>query len=157
MIVCWALFLLVLSSISSREAIAVEPPPLIPLQGQLLASDGSPLVGPVNLAIAIWDSPSGSGTQIYREDQLNVGLTNGVYNVTVGQGTNQSGSLTQVGASPGRWLEISINGLPQAPRLRVTAVPFALISRDANTLNGNALAQVLTQMQGPKGPAGTVQ
>src|SRR5512143_2313775 len=106
-------------------ALLAAAPPAINYQGRVLAPDGSPAPGPVDLTLRIWDSAT-SGTQLYAEQHRGTALTDGIFDVLLGTGTDRVGNLdADTFVMADRWLELSINGETLSPRQPFSSVPYA--------------------------------
>jgi hypothetical protein len=105
-------------------------------QGQVLGPGGVPTAGPVDIEIGIWDSVAG-GARLYREQHLDVPLSNGVYDVVLGTGSNKLGTFgAATFAGPDRWLELILAGETLAPRQPFAAVPYAFRAEEADAVDG---------------------
>ncbi|WP_193210833.1 right-handed parallel beta-helix repeat-containing protein [Luteolibacter marinus] len=126
-------------------ALAVCPvlalPEAINFQGRLADDAGVPLSGSRTMALTIHDAPAG-GSVRYTEDIGEVSLNSGVYSFQFGQsgisrlpgpqGEIQSpGIAAALGAGGELWLELAVDGVPQLPRQRLLAVPYAMLAGSA--------------------------
>ena len=99
-------------------------------QGQL-KSAGAPLNASVNLQFSLWDAPgTGSpptgGTQIGATQASNgVVVTGGLFTVQLNAG-GEFGAAAFNGER--RWLQITVDGTPLAPRQEITPAPYALFA-----------------------------
>jgi hypothetical protein len=105
-------------------------PAAINYQGRLTNSAGVPQQGGKTMSLKILDS-STEGTLLYSENLGNVTIdANGVYGFqfgAIGAGTPPN-LTTALAASTEQWLELTVNGEPQAPRQKILAVPYALMA-----------------------------
>ncbi len=104
----------------SRVARAV--PLGIPFQGFLADGGGDPVQDAVNLEFALYDA-SAAGTTLWSESQLAVTVTDGVFQVELGEATALTLSLFD--GAP-LWLGVRVNGEAEMPRTQLLAVPFAM-------------------------------
>lgn len=101
-----------------------DVPGQINYQGRLTDSNGDPVTGSKTLDVAIYDAASG-GNLLYRETIGAVTLdASGIYRFQFG--SEGDGVAAAIAGAPEHWLEISVDGVKQATRDRVLAVPFAL-------------------------------
>ncbi len=118
--------------------IFVLPAPLfaaVPLtinyQGRVLAPDGSPAPGPVDIKLGIFDSAT-AGTRLYEEQHQNTELADGIFDVLLGAGTDRVGTLdADTFMATERWLELSINGETLSPRQPFSSVSYAFQAQRA--------------------------
>ncbi len=117
---CWILAVACFFAVAGA-ANAVAPDD-VALQGRLLDSAGDPLAGPVDIAIGVWDQPTG-GTRLYGESHSGVALTDGIFNVLLGTGGVLTGSFDAgLFAAQNRYLEVTVNTEALQPRH-----PFCLV------------------------------
>jgi hypothetical protein len=87
-------------------------------QGQLLSA-GMPVNGSVDFNCSLWDAPT---------DGAQIGVTLNLPGITVTEGLFtlplDFGDASFTGGQ--RWLELSVDGTPLAPRQELTATPYAL-------------------------------
>jgi len=103
--------------------------------GRLVDSGGSPLTGPVDLELRIFDAEF-SGTQLYSEEHLGVVLdATGGFTVQLGMGTSPSGTFdADLFADADRWLEVVVGPEVLTPRQIVGSVPWALVAERSETI-----------------------
>jgi len=117
--------LLFLSS-TLLAATAAAVPPLINHQGLLLAGQGAPRDGLVQLQLEIHDVAEGE-SRLWSES-YQVQLVDGYYTLRLG---GQS-DLTGLFEGPGdRYLAVIVDGAEMSPRHRLVAVPYALTADNA--------------------------
>jgi hypothetical protein len=130
---------LVVISLAALGRAAAQTPATVQYQGLLLSPAGSPLAGPVDVEIGIWDAPSG-GTRLYREVHLNEPLSDGVFGLQIGAGDFAQGTFdADLFAAQNRYVEVVVDGETLAPRQPIGSVPYALRSQragDADSLAG---------------------
>lgn len=123
-------FLLLLTS---NFLFAEVPPKFINYQGKLTNTSGTPLNGAYTMAFTIYDAETG-GTSQWTETQSPVAVSNGIYNVILGSGTDgkpDTGDDVKIPASvfygEQRWLGVTIGSDSEmTPRMRLTSVPYAI-------------------------------
>ena len=115
-------------------SVGANVPSLVSYQGYLENEAGSPMTGPVDLEIHLYDS-STNGTSQWSETHTAVTLTNGVFNIALGSVTSYAPSLFD---QPELWLEITVDGTQTLlPRTRILAVPYAMRAALADSVRGN--------------------
>jgi hypothetical protein len=146
------LLLVVLSSmilayqaIYTREQAGAAPNTNINFQARILTNTGALVPdGNYSIQFKIYDSFAGPTSQ-WNETQA-VAVKNGYVSVSLGSANPFSG----IDWSQEQWLTMNINGDGEmAPRMKVTAVPFALRSNQADTLtngSGTISASSLAQL-----------
>jgi hypothetical protein len=95
-------------------------------QGQLKQS-GVPLNGSANMVFKLFDAPA-AGNLLGTQTINGVPLTNGFFTVEL-NAAGQFGADAFNGEQ--RWLEVSVNGTPLAPRQALASTPYALHALDA--------------------------
>ncbi len=135
------LLLVVLSSlilayqaIYTREQAGAAPNTNINFQARILTNTGALVPdGNYSIQFKIYDSVAGPTSQ-WNETQA-VAVKNGYVSVSLGSVNPFSG----IDWSQEQWLTMNINGDGEmAPRMKVTAVPFALRSNQADTLTNGS-------------------
>ncbi|MDJ0787843.1 MAG: hypothetical protein QNK05_13620 [Myxococcota bacterium] len=129
--VATAAFLLAL--VCMRGAAFAAPPPDLSFQGQLLDGTGSPLVGPVDLELRIFDQPV-DGASLYAEAHLGLALDEGGFTILIGTGSDRQGVLdATLFSEMSRWLELVVDGEVLAPRQAFSSVAYALQSQQSQS------------------------
>jgi len=96
--------------------------------GHLSDSQGKPVDATLNFGFTLYTSESGDES-VWTEEHADVVVKNGLYTVTLGLYNAVSPELfVKYGDL---WLEIAVGTQKLAPRQKVGAVPFALVSHDA--------------------------
>lgn len=114
----------VLTCVASRAPAAV--PLSINYQGRVLAADGTPVPGPIDVGLSIWDAAT-EGTKLYQEEHPATPLSGGVFDVLIGRGSNPAGTFdAETFDAAGRWLELRIDGETLSPRQPFSSVAYAL-------------------------------
>jgi parallel beta-helix repeat protein len=101
--------------------------------GRLVNDQGSPLAGPVDLELRIFDADS-AGNQLYSEQHLQVALdATGGFSVQLGLGTSSVGTFdAALFADVNRWLEVVSDSEVLTPRPIIASVPWTLVAQQAN-------------------------
>ncbi len=109
---------------------AASPPTTIGYQGYLTDSSGNAIDGAtLDIQVEVFETLSGGGAT-YGETHANVSVTDGQFNVLLGDGTATTGSWpTNPDFSQALWLEITIDpsGANEtlSPRIPLTTAPYA--------------------------------
>ncbi|HEX9742386.1 MAG TPA: hypothetical protein VGA17_06310 [Nitrospiraceae bacterium] len=106
------------------SSVRAEVPHLVRYQGHAVDANGIPLEGPYTLTLRLYAAEAG-GAPVWEETQPGVPLSEGYFDVLIGQVTPLDGlDWTQP-----LWLAVQINQDPElAPRQRITSVPLALVA-----------------------------
>ena len=119
------------------EGALADAPALIPIQGYLTESDGTPIAGDRSLAFGVYDVASG-GSALYQETRT-VSVVAGDFVVYLGEVTPLPLSLFR--DEEELWLEVVIDATDVVtPRTRLATGPYAGLAQyceGANTLDGN--------------------
>jgi hypothetical protein len=104
-------------------------PRVFGFQGRLTDSAGNPVTGTKNMTFRLWTDPS-AGTNVFTETQTNVPVSNGLFNVFIGNSTvvgdyGRSGIDPEVFARP-LWVEVEVGGETLLPRTRLGAAPTSM-------------------------------
>ena len=103
-------------------------------QGRL-ANTGTPVNGNVALEFRLFAAPAGA-TALWSEQHPSVGISNGLFAVTLGQSNPLADSVFD-GAD--RWLGITINGGAElTPRTLLAAAPYAISARQVTGVIGSS-------------------
>lgn len=122
MIKVWWIVLVVLPAMALAQV-----PHRLRYQGRLLKGDGStPEVGIKQIGFALFSSSNG-GSALWGESQK-LALTDGYYTTDLGMVTPLSAA--EFGSD--LWLEISVDGVPLAPRMPLSSAPFSLVSENVS-------------------------
>ena len=109
-----------------------QVPRLIRYQGQAFDRKGVPLEGPYDLTFRLYDADTG-GTKLWEERQAQVGLSQGQFDVLLGQVT----PMATIAWSAPCWLSLQVGAEPElAPRQQITSVPLAVRAGTAEQLEG---------------------
>ncbi len=90
-------------------------------QGRVTTS-GAPVNGTVNIVARVYDT-SVNPASLASQTLNNVPVANGVFTLELNK-SGEFGTIFDSGVE--RWLELSINGVPQLPRTRILAVPYSI-------------------------------
>ena len=115
--------------------LCLAAPNAMNFQGRLADSSGAAVPdGNYDMRFLIFEvETGGSGSQLWEEYQ-EVAVTDGVYNVTLGQGTPVVGSFdAALFSGDDRWLEVWVEGEALSPRQKLASVAYAL---EADTVDG---------------------
>ena len=124
---------------------AAPPTTTISYQGYLTDTSGRAVSGNLNMNVAFYDAAAG-GANPYAEDHANVTVARGQFDLELGAGTPTVGTWGGVDFSQALWLEITADGETFAPRIPLSAVPYAryafqtaaLAANGANCSSGQA-------------------
>jgi hypothetical protein len=123
---------LVAIAFSSCPAMS-EAPSLINYQGIITDADGMPLDGSYTLTFKIY-SDSASGVQYWFEQHPNTDISDGLFNVILGEDSPLPDELFD---NTELWMGVSVDADPEvAPRTRLTAVPWAVKAAEADSADG---------------------
>jgi hypothetical protein len=104
----------------------------ISYQGLLTQANGTPVDGPQNLTLELYNTPTG-GTIVWDETHNGVNLTGGLFNVYLGE----FNSLAGVNFEQQLYLSVRISGLNEfLPRTRLAVVPYAIRAERALVAGG---------------------
>jgi len=135
---CCRVTLVVLMFLAGGMSSVLAVPNLISFQGMLTDDLGGPLSGTHNIRFRLCETDVVTDPCSWSEDQT-VEVSNGIYSVHLG--SNTPFSIPVVFSADPLYLEVSIFNAgsstwePLGPRQRVVATPYALVSRDADTLD----------------------
>ena len=119
-------------------------PQMINYQGILTDASGNPITGTRNITFTIYSELLGT-VPWWFETQNNVLVTNGLFNVLMG-------SINPLRSVPERgdcFLEITVEGVRIAPRIRLASVPYAFNAAGlTSSLEGICRANVGSDLQG---------
>jgi len=107
----------------------------ITLQGKLTHSNGQALSGDYTFLFELFDSNSG-GTALWTETH-GLTVTNGVFAANLGS-NNSTQYLTTSDFNAERWVQITVDGSTQVPRVKLNSQPSAFIAKKAMGLDLNA-------------------
>jgi len=99
-------------------------------QAQLTYSNGDPIDSTVAITFDIYTTSTG-GTTLWTETHSSVTVTDGIFDVILGQGTTLPDTL--FGNNPDLWIESTVGTTTISPRTQLTSVPWAF---DASLLDG---------------------
>ncbi len=156
---CTIATIMAVTAVALVSSATAGVPQMINYQGRLTDAGGNPLTGQYSLQFTMYDSSS-SGNILWQETHPAVSVTDGLFNVILGDGDPPVPLDLNYHKV---WLGCSVGGDPElVPRTRLVSVPYALatdhwtfritdgydttlttrgewgITRDGNTLYGNA-------------------
>ncbi len=166
----------------AAPVLAQQPVPLlINFQGKLTDPNQAPIDGLADVTFSIYDAET-DDTLLWSEDHTGITVTNGIFNVLIGDGTPDpanTGDISTVFTGEDRWLEVQVGSDPaMEPRQKITSVAYSIHSSTAanaddvlnkdinpNSVTIPAFRQVIdsngrwvgdpTGLVGPQGPTGT--
>ena len=100
-------------------------------QGRILGADANPLTGVSDVTFSMYTSETGGSSEW--SEVISVAFDDGYYSVTLGESTSLSVDTLDQNSL---YLEISIDGAEFAPRHKLTAVPYAVVSGEAQSVKG---------------------
>jgi hypothetical protein len=107
----------------------------VPYTGDIRFIGGVPYTGAVDLTVAIYPTPSELLPAWVSEPFEQVPVTNGLFTVLLQEGAPSDLGLVLLGLNEA-WAELNVNGEVMLPRMRMGAVPYALVAGDAERLGG---------------------
>ncbi len=115
-------------------AFAATPPNTVSYQGFLTDAAGAPVNGTPNMQVVFYTVSAG-GTGVYTETHSAVTVSNGQFNIQLGDGTAEGSGVwdTDVDFSQALWLEITVGAETLSPRIPLSTVPYARYALIANT------------------------
>jgi hypothetical protein len=123
-------------------ATASAVPAGIPYFGALSYANGAPYQGNVSVTATIYDA-SEAGAELWSRHYPSVSVERGALTMVLSGG---SAPIADVVADHDTlWLEIAIGGVVLEPRQEILSVPYARRASSADTLDGIAPGDVLTQ------------
>ena len=147
-----AVLLLATIAVFAQEQSGTAPvvPSVVKYSGVLVDGNSRPIEGAVEVTFSLYKTPQG-GAALWMESQKVQADSLGNYAVTLGSTTIQGLPSSLFVAGEARWLGVQVEGQPEATRVMLLSVPYALKAGDSETLGGlPASAFVLAA------PAGTV-
>jgi len=136
-ILALALLLLVSTAAFAQEPSGTEPtvPSFVQYAGVLADGNGRPIKGAVEVTFSLYKAPEG-GTALWMESQRVHADSLGKYAVMLGSTTIQGLPSSFFVAGEARWLGVQVEGQPEATRVMLLSVPYALKAGDSETLGG---------------------
>jgi hypothetical protein len=107
-------------------------PKKIAYQGRLTDASGAPLAGEHDLFFSLHNAESG-GIMLWSEAKTETADSNGVFSTILGSTTP-----IQISFEEPRWLAITVDGEPLAPRREIVSVASAFNAQNADSLGGVA-------------------
>jgi hypothetical protein len=134
----WLRWIPVLLVLATAASVGAGAPAGVSFQGVGFDPLGSPLEGPHDVVLRIFDDPvsTAPSDRIYQESHPATGFVDGVFGVVIGTGSAASGpfAASLFAVSPDLWLEVEIAGEVLVPRTKFQSVPFALqVAKEAVT------------------------
>jgi hypothetical protein len=100
----------------------------------------------VAVEFRIYTAREGSES-IWTETQQIPVSADGSYSVLLGSASSAGLPLSAFAGGAARWIGISVEGAPEPERVRLSRVPYAMKSADAESLVGHAASDFVTQEQ----------
>jgi hypothetical protein len=129
----------------------------VTFQGVALSPEGSPLDGPQDIVVRIYDDPASveAGDLIYQETHLATPFSDGVFSVVIGAGSFPSSPFdASIFANPELWLAVEIAGELLSPRTKFQSAAFALQCSNAETVGGTSGADLIGDVTAGAGLGG---
>jgi formylglycine-generating enzyme required for sulfatase activity len=104
-----------------------QEPNLINYQGRLTDESGNPVTGNVQMEVLVYDAPTG-GSLTYSENIGEVAVANGTYSFQFG---SQGDGIIAVLIGFSDYLALRVNGVEEATRTRLLAVPYAMKAKES--------------------------
>jgi hypothetical protein len=133
---------------SSALPSSAAAPKGISFQGIALDWNGSPIQGPLDLRVRVFDDPisSAAAHQLYEEYQLGTPSLDGVFSIVIGSGGSPSGTFDEkLFASADTWLEIAVGDEVLGPRIKLQSVPYALQCAAAAAVADDSITSLAIQ------------
>jgi trimeric autotransporter adhesin len=118
---------------------AAQTPRLVRYNGFIHDATGAAVTGPTTLTFTIYAEPDG-GTSLWSETQVVTLDESGRYGVMLGAMAAEGLPIELFAQGAARWLGITVNGGPEAPRVALVSVPYALKAADADTVGGKPVS-----------------
>jgi len=121
----------------SSEAVSSTAivPPLVNFSGVLTDLNGKPLTNITGVTFLVYKEEQG-GAPLWLETQNVQPNKTGLYSVMLGSTTSTGLPADLFVAGEARWLAVQPEGQAEKPRVMLVSVPYALKSRDAETVGG---------------------
>ncbi len=110
----------------------------VSIQGKLTNSNGQALTGDYTFLFELFDSNSG-GAALWTETH-GLTVTNGIFSANMGS-NNTTQYLTTADFNAERWIQISVDGTTQIPRIKLNSQPSAFIAKKTMGIDLNAFMQ----------------
>jgi hypothetical protein len=119
-----------------------QTPRVMRYSGVLHDAAGAVRSGPATLSFTISADPEGH-VALWTETQVVTADRVGRYAVLLGATTPEGLPADLFAHGDARWLGVSVDGGPEAPRVALVSVPYALKAADADTVGGKPLSAFL--------------
>ncbi len=125
-------------------SISAQVPRTINYQGKLTDDSGIAVTGPVSITFRIYSTETG-GTPLWSEAHGSVTVTNGLFDVILGEGTPMTIDFDEQ-----YWMELVVGGETLAPREQLAAVPYAhrAVYSDTALVIGSGAVQTTARLDG---------
>jgi len=150
----WVVGAMLLVLVVATSVTAQTPPRLARFSGVVHDAQGVTRTGDATLTFGIYTDAEG-GAPLWVETQTVTLDAAGRYAVVLGATRPEGLPLELFANGSARWLGVHVEGLPDAPRILLVSVPYALKAADADTVGGKPLsAFVLAGDKTGTGPDG---
>jgi len=130
--------LILLAILTSFLPMAIAIPETVTIQGKLTNSNGQALTGDYTFLFELFDSNTG-GTTLWTETH-GISVSNGIFSANMGS-NNTTQYLTTADFNAERWIQISVDGTAQVPRIKMNSQPSAFIAKKTMGIDLNAFMQ----------------
>jgi len=141
----WLAWFVGLVALAPVSALA-QAPALLPVQGYLTDSAGTPLEGTHTITASVFDK-SFAGTMLFSETTSGVMVEKGAFVLYVGAVGSPVFDLALFATHDALWLELEVDNDVIDPRFRLGSVPYAAYAAscgDAETVGGVAATELAT-------------
>jgi len=107
-------------------------PQLISYQGTLRDADDNPADGTYNMVVGIFDNAGATDELLWSETHNSVVVREGHFNLLLGE---SNAIPAHIFASPERYIQLTVDGVPMTPTQRFAAVPYAIAATYATQLS----------------------
>lgn len=127
----WAGMLTVIIALTVIPGMAqATVPEMINYQGYLTDASGA-LNSAVTITFSIWDAEE-NGNLIWEEEKANITVSNGVFNVVLGESNPITGNELN---EDEHYLQLTVNGTDLTPRYELTSTIFAIRAKYADAMS----------------------
>src|SRR5580700_554662 len=124
-----------LNAQQSDSQLSAGVPRLVNFSARAVDAQGKTITGIAGVTFAIYADQS-NGAPLWMETQNVQADTKGNYIVQLGSTKPEGLPLDLFTSGGARWLEVTINGGQEQPRILLLSVPYALKAADAETVGG---------------------
>jgi hypothetical protein len=120
---------------ASAASLSPIVPRLVSFSGKAVDPQGKPMTGIVGITFAIYQDQS-EGAALWLESQNVTADNKGNYTTQLGATKPEGLPIDLFSSGAARWLDVTVNGGPEQPRILLLSVPYALKAADADTIGG---------------------